>query len=309
MGVSRCARHQGAARGMKRERDRRADARRREDRPWRKLYCSPRWQRLREFVLNRDQRLCQRCLAEGVVTAANVVNHKIRHGGDPDLIFCDPSLLEAVCEACHNGPIQGEERAEAKRPASAHPEWLRPSLIPLTIVCGPAASGKSAWIAARAERRDLVLDLDELGARMSGQASRLWDRTLWLGPALRRRNALLGQLSKPGVRWPRAWLIVQEPDAAWRRWWDDKLRPERIVVLETPASVCLERIAADPERRAALETQRGLVASWWRRYQRRAGELVVSCDGGRSKSPNPSPSLTGGVSPFLSGGANTGGVR
>ncbi len=36
-----------------------------------------------------------------------------------------------------------------------------PSAIPVTMVCGPAASGKSQYVRDRAGGRDLVIDLDD----------------------------------------------------------------------------------------------------------------------------------------------------
>lgn len=47
---------------------------------------------------------CVRCGAP-----ATIVNHKIPHKGDK-AIFWQRANWEAVCEPCHNGPIQSQER-------------------------------------------------------------------------------------------------------------------------------------------------------------------------------------------------------
>ena len=59
-----------------------------------------------------DQPLCERCLQVGRVTPATVANHRRPHRGDVALFF-DRGNLESTCKACHDGPIQREERAAA----------------------------------------------------------------------------------------------------------------------------------------------------------------------------------------------------
>lgn len=48
--------------------------------------------------MQRDKRLCQPCLKEGRVTAANAVDHIVQKaaGGTDDL-----DNLQAICRACH----------------------------------------------------------------------------------------------------------------------------------------------------------------------------------------------------------------
>jgi 5-methylcytosine-specific restriction protein A len=153
------------------------------------------------------------------------------------------------------------------------PEWLRQSTIPLTIVCGPPASGKSSYVARHAQPGDLVIDLDVIASRLSGQSLHGWDRGQWLVPAIRARNEMLGDICRPTRQWPRAWLIVSEAKAELRQWWADKLVPHKIVVLETPASVCIERVRKDAERKrdSNFET----IARWWEAYTRRNGDVIV----------------------------------
>lgn len=68
-----------------------------------------RWQIARTGFLNQHP-LCARCETEGRVSPATVVHHKIAHKGDKSL-FWDRSNWEAVCQPCHDGPIQAAERA------------------------------------------------------------------------------------------------------------------------------------------------------------------------------------------------------
>jgi 5-methylcytosine-specific restriction protein A len=75
---------------------------------YRRLYKTAAWRALRLAQL-RSQPLCERCLADNVVEPATVVHHREAHKGDEKL-FWDPKNLESVCDPCHSGPIQSEER-------------------------------------------------------------------------------------------------------------------------------------------------------------------------------------------------------
>ena len=93
------------------EQRRQYDARRREQKPWRALYKTPRWQAIRAIVL-AEHPLCVRCLADGLVEPSTVVNHVRRHHGDEVKFFAGP--FEAICKPHHDREVQREER-EAER--------------------------------------------------------------------------------------------------------------------------------------------------------------------------------------------------
>lgn len=91
-------------------RKRDADAKRR-DTPWRAWYKTPRWKSLREAQLSL-QPLCQMCLEDEVVEAATACDHVEPHRGDEALFW--HGALQSLCDPCHNGRKQREERASAK---------------------------------------------------------------------------------------------------------------------------------------------------------------------------------------------------
>jgi hypothetical protein len=62
---------------------------------------------LRDQQLNREP-LCERCKAQGIITAATVVNHRRPHRGDWAL-FVDPANHESVCKDHHDTLVQREE--------------------------------------------------------------------------------------------------------------------------------------------------------------------------------------------------------
>jgi len=90
------------------------DARRRQEKPWRKWYCLKRWKDMRVVRL----RLCQwRCERTGVLVigrhpAGNspVLDHVMPHRGDPDL-FWDPTNVQIVAKAWHDKEKQKQESA------------------------------------------------------------------------------------------------------------------------------------------------------------------------------------------------------
>jgi 5-methylcytosine-specific restriction endonuclease McrA len=80
-----------------------------DSRPWRHLYSTKRWRRLRWHQLQREP-LCKLCQALGKVTAASVVDHRKPHKGDEALFF-DESNLDSLCKPCHDSAKQRLERS------------------------------------------------------------------------------------------------------------------------------------------------------------------------------------------------------
>ena len=79
--------------------------------PWRAWYKTARWQKLRWSILVRDLFTCgwKGCGLTTHVTSQLVVHHKIRHRGNAHLFWSEANLM-TVCKACHDGPIQAEEK-------------------------------------------------------------------------------------------------------------------------------------------------------------------------------------------------------
>ena len=66
------------------------------------------WRKLRKRILERDRFLCQVCLAHGVATPANEVDHitnKASGGTD------DEANLQAICKHCHEVKTYAEAQA------------------------------------------------------------------------------------------------------------------------------------------------------------------------------------------------------
>ena len=99
----------GPASGDEKERNRyRADSE-----PWRKLYNTARWKRLRLVMFRRDHFICQMCRRIESNTAKLVCDHITPHKGD-EALFWDQGNLQTVCKPCHDSEKQKQERAQAR---------------------------------------------------------------------------------------------------------------------------------------------------------------------------------------------------
>jgi len=68
-------------------------------RPWRHWYDLVRWKKRQQHQL-RLQPCCVMCLDEGIVTAAQAVDHIVPHKGDYQLFWF--GRLQSLCFAHHN---------------------------------------------------------------------------------------------------------------------------------------------------------------------------------------------------------------
>lgn len=68
------------------------------------FYKSQRWQRMREYVMTRDKRLCQDCLKRGLIVVAEEVHHikpiTEENINDSNITLNEMNLV-SVCRECH----------------------------------------------------------------------------------------------------------------------------------------------------------------------------------------------------------------
>lgn len=232
----------------------------------------------------QERPLCVRCEELGKVRLAEELDHiiAIANGG---IDSRDPfENRQGLCRECHREKttedlgytkririgVDGwpvEERSALSLQASERriPSDLTPSLIPLTIVCGPPGSGKSTYIRERSLPDDLVIDLDQIMHSISGLPEH-HTQDKWLPQALDERNRILRGLASEGQH-KRAWFIVSAPRADDRNRWT-RMLGAHMVVLDVPANECIRRINADPTRQGQRERMIKAVVSWWREYKR-----------------------------------------
>lgn len=230
--------------------------------------------------------LCRHCAQNGKTTAAVTPDHIIPLGkGGSD----DDDNIQCLCGPCHDAKTAidmagmfsaamgvdadgwptdprhqanggtgklSKEYAERRMPTD-----LKPSRIPLTILCGPPASGKSSYLREHQGPNDLVIDLDAIMSALSGRPEHQTSKE-WLTPALDQRNAMLRSLHTDTTH-DHAWFVIAAPDPIEREQWARMLRA-KVVVLDTPLSECARRIKSDPARRGQEGRMLRAAADWWK---------------------------------------------
>ncbi|MCJ2010440.1 ATP-binding protein [Methylobacterium sp. J-092] len=199
------------------------------------------------------------------MTPATVCDHVEPHRGDVERFWAGP--FQSVCAHCHNSHKQRQERqgggdgmVTAEYAERRMPTDLKPSRIPLTIVCGPPGSGKSTYIRERIGLRDTLIDLDAIMSGPSGLPEHHTSAD-FLTEALRERNRRLRALAYDYDH-ERAWFIVGAPDPGERILWRDRLGGE-LVTLAVPSAECLRRIEADPTREGHRDRMIRSAHAWW----------------------------------------------
>lgn len=212
--------------------------------------------------------LCRICRAEGRTTAATTVDHiKPLAAGGEDV----DGNCQGLCEAHHAAKTAAEGGKDYGQGfvAATHPEWLRRSAIPVEIVCGPPASGKTTHVRDTAKPGDTVIDLDDISKAIDPSFKQWRGRdTALLVASLRVRNDMLGRLDRK--RAGKAWLIVSAPTKAERQWWQAKLGG-KVTLLNPGYSECVKRSKARGTPSHGVERWFTASAEPWRK-QRRASE-------------------------------------
>ena len=203
-----------------------------------------RWDRY-ALALRGTRPICAECEARGRVRPTQVIDHVIPHRGDQELFWATWNH-DPLCKRCHDHKTATRDAGFGG--AALLPDFPRP-LVPLSVVAGPPAAGKTTYVREYASPGDLVLDLDDIKRA----------RGLGMRPALAWRNARLAELGT-GPRWPAAWLIITAPLGAERAFW--RMRGARVILLDTPLEVCLARLA---ERGPDAERLSRVARYWWRR--------------------------------------------
>jgi hypothetical protein len=256
---------------------------------YRNWYKRKDWKQLASWQL-KDEPLCQRCFIHGHVRAATVVHHVQPHRGDR-AFFLDPSNLESLCKWHHDSEAQSEERrgysvrvgddgwpVDDKHPSVigsvghgfSIPRHIRPSSIPVTVVCGPPAAGKTTWCRQQCEREQgsFIIDLDDYREQLCND--RYSQDPGVMARAFQRRDEALRSLADRSTG--QCYFIVMAPSSAERGAWRRALGPNASVqLIATDAAVCAERIDQDPSRISHRRALHAALRSFYRAFDSGAG--------------------------------------
>src|SRR5690606_15438048 len=95
-------------------------------RPWRRVYKTAEWQRVRELVIQRANGLCEECLRQGRIEAGVEVDH-IRPLTEDNWqdwsVAYSPDNVQLLCRDCHNlkhGRVSSPQRFVEPVPLRDH---------------------------------------------------------------------------------------------------------------------------------------------------------------------------------------------
>lgn len=199
---------------------------------------------------------------------ATVANHKIPHKGDEQLFWYGE--LESVCKPCHDGHIQSSERRQERglpervvigldgwplgwdgigqdRPQRwgfSIPHYVKPSAVPVHLVCGPPGAGKTTYVRQNSKPGDIIIDFDLIreSLGMTRENSKYRD----IRRVLRRRDTIIRGLHEASGC--EAWIVMLAPTRAERREWKRALGGVTVHKINTEADECKRRIALDKTR-------------------------------------------------------------
>jgi predicted kinase len=246
--------------------------------PFHNFYKTKTWL-LRRLVQLQNRPLCAMCKINGRIKAASIAHHIVPHLGDWEAFRTGE--LESLCKECHdslgqfhdkhgyskacdiNGkPIDPEHPAFDRVPRRtlqpfSIPHNLKPSSVPVHLVCGAPGSGKTTYARKHAGPLDIIIDFDDI--RESIGAKRYDPNPALLKAAFKQRDRLLHSLGHRAEG--EAWLVVMAPTHAERKAWCKALGQVTIHHMEVSAWECKERIMNDKtraghERRLYLEVDK-----------------------------------------------------
>lgn len=265
-------------------------------RPYAHYYKTNAWRRGRLAHLY-EHPLCERCLKQGCVAAAEVVHHAVQHRGSWE-VFIDPTNWESLCKPCHDQLEQSEEArgydatvgvdgwpADARHPLYGAvpvprrrfgvPAGARPCPAGVTLVTGSPGSGRMQ-VARDMAPDDALLGSVDLALERMGCTRWNCTPSQFLEAMQERDHQILrmSRLREPG----RAYILETAPTRVERAEWRTALGPQcRTIVVLRPRPTCVARVRARGLGRTETRDLLAAVDHWFERHDGiEAGEELLT---------------------------------
>lgn len=237
-------------------------------------YDNKTWAPVRDYVRERDNYLCQRCLTANRLTPCGtpgkgngVVDHKIPVHVRPDLRL-DETNLQLLCLPCHrvktaeDNRLYGSREARHLTPSQASNRQRAQQMTVTTsyrrvVVCGPPGSGKTTYVEQHRQPGDLTWDYDYIAAALMGG-------NLYSAPASmihlmeQMQRGFINHL-RDNPHYGNVWVIASAKERAARIATEIKAE---VVTLDTPTEECLRRLSRDPQRAARMDEYQASIERW-----------------------------------------------
>lgn len=144
-------------------------------------------------------------------------------------------------------------------------------LIPINVylVWGPPASGKTSYVREHMRNGDMVVDLDLIKQSIS-MADKTMASDVLLDTAISIRDYIYSLIEKRTMKTD-VWVTAGLPTKKERDAVINKIKPDKVVYIDTPQSICVKQ-ANDDNERTNKDKQIEIINKWFRRYYGQSGE-------------------------------------
>lgn len=176
--------------------------------------------------------ICEHC-GKPIVKAYDCIGHHIEelteNNVDDVMISLNPDNIMLVHFRCHNEIHKRFGYAERL-------------IQTVYLVYGAPCSGKTTWVNEVAESGDLILDIDRLWNAVRAEKCGQYDKPNEIkSNVFALRDCLLDTIRVRRGKWRNAYIIGGYPLQGERERLADSVGADKIIFVDTPKDVCLER--------------------------------------------------------------------
>lgn len=238
-----------------------------------KFYHSKEWLKVREFVIQRDNGLCQECLKHGDVVPGEEVHHiewlKPSNINNTDITL-NPENLVYICKDCHF-KIHKKERHKLNRqlPVVTNGTYfddkgqLQKTMV--YIVYGCPGAGKTTFVSENREYGDMIVDLDLIKQAISMDGKTETPDNL-LNIALGIKEYLYALIADKEIDSRNIWIVASLPRKKERMNLKERLNA-KLIFIDTDIDECISRVIND-HLRDDKKKQIDLINKWFGCYEK-----------------------------------------